>query len=88
VHVFIDRGAPPAHGAPGQGRICAEHRLSSPCLSRLLRRTVILTLARRKGQVTLQVHLIVQDSADFNNPVFDGAVKQEVTAAPTMPCDM
>jgi len=39
-------------------------------------------------QVTLQVHLIVQDSADFNDPTFDGAVEEEVTSAPAMPCNM
>jgi hypothetical protein len=38
--------------------------------------------------VTLQVHLIVKDSADFNNPIFDGAVEQKVTSVPTMPCNM
>ena len=34
---------------------------------RNVRRTVIAALARRKRQLTLQVHLIVQDSADFND---------------------
>jgi hypothetical protein len=38
--------------------------------------------------MTLQVHLIVQDSADFNDPTFDGPVEQEVTSAPTIPCNM
>jgi hypothetical protein len=30
----------------------------------------------------------VQDSADFDHPIFGGAVEEEVTSAPTVPCNM
>ena len=36
----------------------------------------------------LQFHLIVQDTADFNDPTFDDAVEEEVTSTPTVPCNM
>jgi hypothetical protein len=56
--------------------------------SRLLCRIVIATLARRKRQVTPKVHLIVQDSADFDDPTFDGAVYEEVTSSPAVAHNM
>jgi hypothetical protein len=39
--------------------------------------------------MTLQVHLIVQDAADFDDPpFFDRAMEEQVTPAPAMPGDM
>jgi len=56
--------------------------------SPLLGRIVIATLARRKRQMTLKIHLIVQDSADFDDPSFDGAVYQEVASSPAVARNM
>jgi len=52
------------------------------------RGTVIAALAWRQRQMALQFHLIVQDTADFNDPTFDDSVEEEVTSAPTVPCNM
>ena len=38
--------------------------------------------------MTLQVHLIVQNSADFNDPTFSGAIEENVTAASAVSCDV
>jgi hypothetical protein len=45
-------------------------------------------LARGNRQVTLQVHPVVQDSTDFDHPLVDDAIQQEVPSAPSVPGDM
>jgi hypothetical protein len=55
--------------------------------SLLLGRTIVTIVAvfiRRRGRMTLQVHLIVQDSADFNDSAFGDAIQEEVAPAPTV----
>jgi hypothetical protein len=38
--------------------------------------------------VTLQVHLIVEYPADFNDPAFHGAIEEKMATAPTVPSYM
>jgi hypothetical protein len=38
--------------------------------------------------VTLQVHLIMQDSTDLDDPVMDDPIEEDVTASPAVPGDM
>jgi hypothetical protein len=66
-----------AGGIRSHRRTCANCRLRSPWLSQQFRRTVIAALARWKRQVTLQVHLIVQDSADFDDSPFGSSTKAQ-----------
>src|SRR5207245_8275844 len=56
----------------------------TPAVALRSRRDRALTLR----QVTWQVHPILQDSADFDDPAFDGAMKEKVAPAPAVPGDM
>jgi hypothetical protein len=38
--------------------------------------------------VTPQIHLVVQDTTDFDDPAFDSPIQEEVTSRPTMPGNM